>query len=262
MESPLTENDLRFFRDNGFLIKRGVLNADLVARAVDVFWENAPPPMDRDDPETWFGPFREEQEISNGEDYRGGYRWNFRNIGSEPYMMDLVPRDPNIVGMAQQLLGPHLAPPERVRGIYATIPNRDHNPRPDRLHVDQHPFNLGVVAYLGKVGPLGGGFRVWPTSHRWFYHTYETRYEGGRPEGYKTITEFFEAQPSTECTGEAGDLVFWHHRLAHAAGQNLSSNIRLAVLYDFSRSDVKEVQSRPPKSNMWEDWPGCDRLQD
>ena len=258
----LAENELRFFRDNGFLIKRKVLDQDLIAKAVGVFWENAPPYMRRDDPKTWYGPVQEEYEIDDGHSFRKGFRWNFRSIDTEPYMFKMVPNDPNIVGMASQLLGPNLSPPKRVRGIYTTLPNRDKTPLANHLHVDEHPFNLGVVAYLGPVGPMGGGFRVWPTSHRRFYYQYETQYEGGRPEAYGETKAFFETQPSTECTGGAGDVVFWHHRLAHMAGHNQSTNIRLAVLYDFRRSDIEEARAKPPLENMWKDWPGCDNLPD
>ena len=35
--------------------------------------------------------------------------------------------------------------------------------------------------------------------------------------------------------GRRGDIVFWHHRLAHAAGQNYSEKIRQAVLADFGQ---------------------------
>ncbi len=262
MDIRLTENELRFFRDNGFVIKRNVLDRNLVAKAVDVFWENAPPPMQRDDSETWYGPFRKEHEINDGHSFRRGFRWNFRAIARERYMFNLVPHDPNIVGMASQLLGPDLSPPQRVRGIYATLPSRDKTPRANHLHVDEHPFHLGVVAYLGAVDPMGGGFRVWPTSHRWFYSQYETRHEGNRPEAYEAMRTFFETQPSVECTGEAGDIVFWHHRLAHMAGHNQSNNIRLAVLYDFRRSDIEDMQAQPPRENMWQDWPGCNNLPD
>ncbi len=262
MDMQLTKNELRFFRDNGFVVKRNVLDVKLVAKAVDVFWENAPPSMERDNPETWYGPFREEHEIDDGHSFRRGFRWNFRAIDTEPYMFRLVPEDPNIVGMAAQLLGPDLSPPKRVRGIYTTLPQRDKTPLAHHLHVDQHPFHLGVVAYLGTVGPMGGGFRVWPTSHRWFYHQYDTQHEGGRPETYEETRAFFETQPSIECTGEAGDVVFWHHRLAHTAGHNQSTHIRLAVLYDFRRGDIEDVQAQSPRQNMWQDWPGCDNLPD
>lgn len=257
MDIRLTANDIRFFKENGFLIKRRVLRPELMAQAQEVFWAKAPAQLRKDDPATWIGPFREEYHLRDEEDFRGGYRWNLRHIGREPWMMDLIPRDPNVVAMAQQLLGPDLSAPERVRGIYTTLPMQERTMAPDSLHVDEHAFHLGIVGYLGAVVPNGGGFRIWPTSHRWFYYAYETQYKPGRTDRYAEIKAFFETQPSLECTGEAGDIVFWHHRLAHMAGRNYSRNLRQAVLYDFKRADLAHAQEEPPQADMWRDWPGC-----
>lgn len=257
----LSTEEIRFFRDNGFLIKRQVLKPHLMAKAQEVFWAKAPAQLQPDDPATWIGPFAEEHHLNDGTDYRGGYRWNLRHIGDTPWMMDLIPRDPDIVAMAEQLLGTgQLRPPRRTRGIYTTIPRGDDDFEPDHLHVDEHAFHLGIVGYLGDVVPNGGGFRVWPSSHRWFYYVFESQYKPGRNEAYNRVRSFFETQPSLECTGQAGDIVFWHHRLAHMAGRNHSRFLRQAVLYDFTRADLEVAQEDPPQANMWRDWPGIDAL--
>ncbi|MDE0025176.1 MAG: phytanoyl-CoA dioxygenase family protein, partial [Spirochaetaceae bacterium] len=52
--------------------------------------------------------------------------------------------------------------------------------------------------------------------------------------------------PPVECHGKAGDVVFWHHRLGHMAGHNYSSRIRQAVLYDYCKRDLEQVQDQPP----------------
>jgi ectoine hydroxylase-related dioxygenase (phytanoyl-CoA dioxygenase family) len=62
-----------------------------------------------------------------------------------------------------------------------------------------------------------------------------------------------EIEP-VECCGAAGDIVFWHHRLAHAAGQNYSEQIRQAVLADFWTADLDELRTKPVTVDMWEDW--------
>ena len=145
--------------------------------------------------------------------------------------------------MAEQLLGVgKLRAPHITRGIYTTLPRSDEDFEPDHLHVDQHPFHLGVVGYLGDVVPNGGGFRVWPSSHQWFYYVFESQYKSERNEAYDRVRSLFESQPSLECTGGTGDIVFWHHRLAHMAGRNYSRHLRQAVLYDFTRSDLEVAQ--------------------
>jgi ectoine hydroxylase-related dioxygenase (phytanoyl-CoA dioxygenase family) len=57
-----------------------------------------------------------------------------------------------------------------------------------------------------------------------------------------------------DCWGSQGDVVIWHHRLAHMAGHNHSKKIRLAVLYDFIKKDLDLCRAKPPRDNMWEDW--------
>ena len=59
---PLTIEEMRFFKRNGYLIKRGVLDAELMERARARLWDGAPPGRKRDDPTTWVGPFAEEEE--------------------------------------------------------------------------------------------------------------------------------------------------------------------------------------------------------
>ena len=70
----------------------------------------------------------------------------------------------------------------------------------------------------------------------------------------------------------AGDVIFWHHRLGHAAGQNFSAvggatpRVRVAIFYDyikrpefFTRGSARADEPSqngdgPPPPDMWEDW--------
>ena len=58
----LTEAELVRFREEGFVAKYGVLDPELMARARQLLWDSAPPSVKRDDPTTWVGPIREEEE--------------------------------------------------------------------------------------------------------------------------------------------------------------------------------------------------------
>ena len=53
------------------------------------------------------------------------------------------------------------------------------------------------------------------------------------PEYLAEITRLNEQVTPVECSGQAGDIVFWHHRTAHMAGHNYTSVMRQAVLADF-----------------------------
>jgi ectoine hydroxylase-related dioxygenase (phytanoyl-CoA dioxygenase family) len=144
--------------------------------------------------------------------------------------------------------------PDGVRGIYCTLPYRDHEGGPDRCHVDAHPFHLGVVGYIDDVAPSGGGFRVWPGSHRTFYPDFESAYRMEPTASYEVHRARLDGMPSIDCFGHAGDVVFWHHRLGHMAAHNHTRHIRQAVLYDFRKKDLAQQQEAPPAGDMWQDW--------
>ena len=45
-----------------------------------------------------------------------------------------------------------------------------------------------------------------------------------------------------------------HHRLGHMAGHNWQpETLRVAVLFDFSCSNLDEARADPPQENMWRD---------
>lgn len=255
MTMRLNEADLTFFKENGYLIKRGVMDPELMARARETLWASAPPELDRNDPSTWVGPFANPSDDRMS--LRHGFSWKFRQPGSEPWMVRMLPRDPNIWAMAEQLLGEgNLEVPERIRGIYCQMPEGDREPTPYHVHVDRHAFHLGLVGYIDDVEPDGGGFTVWPGSHRRFYYSFTSQYEYEPAARLQTDYEAVNGQPYVDCHGRAGDIVFWHHRLGHSAGHNRSANIRQAVLYDFKRKDLEGRLGTPPQENMWADWPG------
>ena len=144
-------------------MKRNVLNPELMERARARLWDGAPEGRRRDDPETWIGPFTPEEENVDKDNNRRGFRWNFREPGGEAWMVQLLATDPNVWGMAEQLLGEgNLVQPDRVRGIYCTLPYGDVPKKSIGCHVDAHPFHLGAVGYIDDVPPEGGGFTSGP----------------------------------------------------------------------------------------------------
>ena len=248
----LTKEDIHFFKSEGYLIKRGILDPSRMERAREAFWQAIPSEIERNVPETWARqlPVREEPPNS-----MGGHVWNYREIGSEDWMIQLLPLNPKVWSMAEQLLGKGtLCSPDGIRGIYATFPKGDEPVETPTCHCEGHPFHLGIVGYIDRVYPHGGGLKVWPGSHRRFYYAYEGRYAAERDRRYNDNAEYFNQRPYVDFYGEAGDIVFWHHRLAHSGGHNHSRQIRLAVFYDFIKQDMEEKLNFPPAEDMWEDW--------
>ena len=252
----LTTDEMRFFKRKGYLIKRGVLDPGLMERARARLWDGAPPGRRRDDPDSWTGPWREDEENPESDNHRRGFRWNFREPGGEPWMVRLLATEPKVWAMAEQMLGEgRLVQPERIRGIYCTLPYGDHPPQALGCHTDGHPFHLGVVGYIDDVPPGGGSFMVWPESHRAFYPTFTSQYLRDNDEAaYEKVRTAFNERTPIDTHGRAGDIVFWHHRLGHMASPNTSRQLRQAVLYDFVKTDIDQTQQEPPQEDMWRDW--------
>ena len=104
--SPLTSDEIRFFKREGYLIKRGVLDPELMARARERKWAGAPARMQRDDPGTWFGPFRADEELVEERDnYRHDFTWKYMAPAREPWIVAMLATNPVILGWSQQLLG-------------------------------------------------------------------------------------------------------------------------------------------------------------
>ena len=251
----LTTEEIRFFKSQGYLVKRGLLDPELTARARDRLWDDSPPSLRRDNPDTWIGPIKEEEVSEESENYKKGFRWQYRAPGREQWMVQLLPKNADVWEMAEQLLGRGLLKePSGIRGIYCTLPYGDEPARPNGCHVDGHPFHLGLVGYIDNVPEGGGSFSVWPGSHLGFYPTFITRYKREATAQYEPLREHFNTQAPVDCWGSAGDILFWHHRIGHMAGHNRSRQIRQAVLYDFVKKEIEETQDAPPLEDMWLDW--------
>jgi len=159
---------------------------------------------------------------------------------------------------------------EGIRGIYGTLPHRGESPKADGAHTDGHPFMLSMVGLIDDVPPDGGAFTVWPGSHKRLYPRCWMQYDQARipfydhmpsykgilhsPEYQQEFSRIMDDTQAVDCWGSAGDVVLWHHRLVHMAGQNNSSVIRQAVLADFSSKDLDRIRMDPPQQDMWRDW--------
>ena len=249
--------------------------------------------LTRDAPESHVGPFSAADADADAVQTRQGYRWLNRALGVSPAVIELI-YAPLICHMAEQLLGSDLRQAvvdgtpmgshgpawpggptdpalgnEGARGVYCTLPYGDVPREPDACHTDGHPFQLGVVGLLDDVPPDGGAFKVWPGSHRRLFDCFELRYDQPRIPYYDHLPSFkgivhtqryldeiqrLNDEAPVECWGNAGDIVFWHHRTAHMAGHNHSRTIRQAVLADFWRLRLDELRAQPVYLDMWADW--------
>ena len=250
--------------------------------------------MYQDRRSTHVGPFSEALQSADSLHTRMGYRWLNRHLGVTEDVVNLIYSDSICAMAQQLLGGqlrqvitdgepmgnrgpawpggptdPALGV-DAARGVYCTLPYGDKPRERDACHTDGHPFQLGVVGLIDDSPEDGGAFKVWPGSHRSLYSTFALRYDQPRIPYYEHLpsakgivhtAEYLaeierlnaEVKP-VECWGQAGDIVFWHHRTAHMAGHNYTDVIRQAVLADFWTDDLDHLRTTDAQGDMWQDW--------
>ena len=248
--SYLTDQDKAFFKENGFLVVRSALDSQIVAAAQDVFWSHVTemdPDIQRADPETWTDK---------------GYQTV--PCGSESEIKNLVYEDP-IFTMAEEMVGQGLLNEDGGVGPHVNFPRpgQKWNP-PKHGHLDGYhtptngvpkgtvgQFTLGATVYLSQVEAQGGGFTVWPGSHKvWAeffrYHDVDCLPGGAAP---------FNLGDGHEFTGQPGDICFWHGMMTHTAGHNVSRNVRIACIARLRRKDLEQIRY-DFSEDIWKYWEG------
>ena len=262
--ATVSKAEIEFFVENGFLFKRGVLDPTEADAAMDRVWDGlfealAPAEksgwmLKRDDPSTWrdpqwgtvppadkSGPFERRQRTAVH-----GRTVKLHEAGARKFVIDLVPNNERIRGIARAMLADNLKISERTRGIYAIFPPRRLSEAEAESkisgeylgpHTDQVCQQLNVCAYLDDVPPRCGGFTVYPGSHRVMFraHKYESNWSPNDSFG-DAMREVVNSITPVEFVGNKGDVMFWHGRTAHTAGIHVGGAIRWAVFADFTES--------------------------
>ena len=255
----LSAAEIGFFQDHGFLVKRGLLDAEPLATALARIWLHL---LDRvaidrranwslapDDETTWTNPrWAPMPPAPKAGPHQGRQRIvharttvKLHDLGTASYLLDLLPNNPDVRRVAAALLGDNLRRSERTRGVYAVFPSRGEGGAAKSSvaalvpHTDQVCQQLNACAYLDDVPPHGGAFTVYPGSHKRLFHAH--RYEAN----WSPLETFRDALAQVvaevvplELVGDKGDVIFWHGRLVHSPSVNSGERIRWAVFADFT----------------------------
>ena len=266
----VSASESSFFREHGYLIKRGLLERASLQPALDYIWQRAPSCVSRHDPSSYTHAHRLwERTTVNGEpggdqNHWSGARgdngiWQLLSsgptgLGAEPFMLQLVPNSAEVQAVVAALIGSPVRPCRRTRGVYARFPTPPpYPPIQNGIHWDSCCHQLGAMVLLEDCPPTGGCFTLWPTSHHRLFPLFTTS-QGNFP---KDITNFSTLGPGghmssptvkqtlsviaatvqpVEFDGRAGDVCFLHHRLAHSASPNrLRESVRLMLVCDFQK---------------------------
>lgn len=291
--TDLDEEEIAHFKREGFLVKRGLVQADAeFERLIDYVWETVPEGvLSRNDPSTWMdGPqhrWPAEAVPRVGALHRGN--WKMRSptkYGREAFVLSVTANHPRVRGVVERFIGSSIRGNSRVRGVYVVLPKPVEVQGQLGPHVDHAAAQICAMVFVGKTPPRSGGFTIWPRSHTRLHPYWQTCLGAHfNPE----LKDKFNAEHRTilqtttpiEFVGNPGDVVFWHPRLIHSAGVNYSAAtgeplIRYIVPCDFQKDgytyfdddvlgpgpkhqwwvDTRHFKEDPPptSNNMWDDW--------
>ena len=224
---------------DGYTIKRELIRKSSCQKAVDFLFRG-----DNDQiygqPDT-YKPFTGDAVLMEKIDYgtatevnvwKNGYKWRDRRIRQEAWIWTEIVNHPAVRQTVESLIGDVHEPNNPytfgkiqgadLRGIYSVLPGSDG----DRIHIDGHPFDCGVVVLLDDVQPDGGCFSIYPGSHRLGFPK-ETRDLDETQQQRLAEPVFFY--------GNVGDVLFWHPKLAHQEQPNTSGKIRIILFHDWIR---------------------------
>ena len=271
----LTAGDASHFKQHGFIVKRGLIPAEVLRPWLDRIWQTPPPGVSREDPSTWadpgerwpnstddHGPFTADGRSTSRDPHHltPNSQWRAHVLGHDPGFVYATSAYPPLLRLVEELLGGTLRRPTRNRGIYSIFPRPSLRENPARMlapHLDMVPLELNGALYLDHVGQQAGAFTVWPGSHipLWDQSTEDVNFAPRSKDEYEAVTEDIKArvQP-VEFAGEVGDVILVHPFLLHSTGINTSDRIRHATILDFNR-----VWPSPPgdrgggrRNLMWE----------
>ena len=151
---PVSASEVSFFKENGYLVKRGLLKRASLQPAVDYVWDRAPSCVSRHDPSSYTHAHRLwDRTAVNGEgggdqNHWSGARgdnglWQLLSsgptgLGTEPFMLRLVPNSAEVQAVVAALMG-FARPPEPAHAwSLRQVPNT----APLPAHPKRHTLGL------------------------------------------------------------------------------------------------------------------------
>jgi Phytanoyl-CoA dioxygenase (PhyH) len=148
---------------------------------------------------------------------------------------------PELCSAAQSLAGPgvHVRRPLVTYAITVfpnngvwrwPMPHIDHALEKDAHKTFPPAFHIGCLIYLNEVVPRSGATVVWPGSHVQIENLAAMQRE--RYEYLSALNSdlgMLTFRDPVEISAEAGDVLFYHHWLAHAGSENTGTTPRIAL---------------------------------
>jgi hypothetical protein len=149
--------------------------------------------------------------------------------------------------------------------VALSFPAHDASNKPPHPHIDglYTPDNgvpagsvlsftmLAGIVLSDVTTPDAGNLVVWPGSHRVLEDYFRARGPRSLLAGMPNV-ELGRPEP---VLARAGDVIFCHYQLAHAAGPNTSPHVRYAVYFRLKRKGHDRWKWEC-LTDVWREWPG------
>ena len=246
----LTQEDLAFWRDNGYVILRNAVPQENVDAVVDTIWQFME--MDRDDPDTWYRSNNGDdglprlKESGMAELYQHQALWtNRQHPRVYGAFVDILETEKLWVSIDRV----NLNPPARADWDFQGFVHWDIDTSPPPI-----PFQVQGVLSLVDVTEDAGGLQVVPGFHRQFEQWVKTQPVERNPR----IPDMTGLELRSVAMN-AGDLVIWHSLLPHGTGRNNSSHPRLAQYITMYPAKEDDEGLRQERISLWRDRTPPDR---
>ena len=255
----------RFERD-GFVLVKGVFSAGACGEVIRQIEKLLPKHFSLADPKTWSG--RVQDCCNNLPIYQRNGLLRYKDqygFTRSPVFARHVHSNPRIRKLFKAVTGRSMSR-THIRGLHPILQmprwislseafgNRLNSqpwlkiPTPPQLpiggHLDVHPVDVMMMAYLDHVSPRGGALAVWPGSHRLLQHCFSSMHEFFPTPAYKRAVNFLQQFKPVHISGSRGDLIIFHNRLLHSNTINRDERIRHAILIDVFGEGWSEEAER------------------
>ena len=162
-ELGLSAEEASFFKTNGFVVKRKLVEPEELEGFVQECWADAPAPVRRADRSSWLDVGEHWAGLTSKTSYRGlshpspNSEWRYHALGLRQDFLDASSAHPNVLHMVEAILGGPVKRPNSNRGVCA------HPwPAPRALALEQtpHPTPLLGRLHLPAAGGRRGHARV------------------------------------------------------------------------------------------------------
>ncbi len=234
MAIELTQDEIDFYHENGYVVARGVYTGEKLEqlrRQTDAIIAKA-------------AGVSEHNEVYDLEDSHSPSNPRVRRL-KEPYRhfdyFDQVARDPDIVDIVAQLVGSDV----RLYGGKMNLKSAGYG-APVEWHQDWafYPHTnddvLATGLLLDDCDEMNGPLMVMPGSHKgptYDHHADEYFCGAIAPDDTEAASNL-DYSKAIKLTGKAGDMTIHHVRLVHGSAMNTSNRQRRLLLHEYAAGDA------------------------